>query len=155
MLWDEISTFTHRFIDIASTILVPVPAFAILAVAWMRRRRPHPDQTDHPPKNFPVIGRFSLPFEHLGEFFASTSSPWTARLPFNRAQRIWVYRAAKNVDNTVALRLDRNIHERGNIVLFVNCPTRPRRGRCRASAADHRPYARQPTPPRASSISRA
>ena len=42
-------------------------------------------------------------------------------LPFNRAQRIWVYRAAKNVDNTVAFGSTRNIHERGNIV-FLNCP---------------------------------
>jgi glutamate synthase domain-containing protein 2 len=42
-------------------------------------------------------------------------------LPFNRAQRSWVYRAAKDIDNTVAFGSTRNLNVPGQ-VLFVNCP---------------------------------
>ena len=63
-----ISTFTHRFIDIASTILVQCAGLAILAVAWMYVvDRTQTKQTIR--RNFPVIGRFRYLFEHLGEFF--------------------------------------------------------------------------------------
>ena len=42
-------------------------------------------------------------------------------LPFNRAERTWVYRAAKNVSNMVAFGSTRDLKPRGTI-LFVNCP---------------------------------
>jgi len=42
-------------------------------------------------------------------------------LPFNRAQRAWVYRAAKDIDNTVAFGSSRDISTPGQ-VMFVNCP---------------------------------
>jgi hypothetical protein len=41
-------------------------------------------------------------------------------LPFHRAQRSWCYRAAKNVDNTVAFGSTRDLRPPGT-VLFVNC----------------------------------
>ena len=41
-------------------------------------------------------------------------------LPFNRAQRSWVYRASKNVDSTVAFGSTDNINSTGR-VQFVNC----------------------------------
>ena len=102
MLWGRDFTFTHRFIDIASTILVLCAGLAILAVAWMYVvDRTQTKQTIR--RNFPVIGRFRYLFEHLGEFFRQYFFAMDREeLPFNRAQRIWVYRAAKNVDNTVA-----------------------------------------------------
>ena len=53
--------------------------------------------------NFPVIGRFRYVFEEMGEFFRQYFfSMDREEMPFNRAQRSWAYRAAKNVDNTVA-----------------------------------------------------
>jgi len=42
-------------------------------------------------------------------------------LPFNRAERSWVYRAAKAVDTTVPFGPSRDLRPTGT-VLFVNCP---------------------------------
>ncbi|MGB5830656.1 MAG: FMN-binding glutamate synthase family protein [Thiohalocapsa sp.] len=73
-------------------------------------------------RNYPVIGRFRYLFEHLGEFFRQYFFAMDREeLPFNRAQRSWVYRAAKDVDNTVAFGSTRNLNVTGQ-VLFVNCP---------------------------------
>jgi hypothetical protein len=50
-------------------------------------------------RNYPVIGRFRYLFEHLGEFFRQYFFAMDREeMPFNRAERAWVYRAAKNVD---------------------------------------------------------
>ena len=44
-------------------------------------------------RNYPVIGRFRYVFEHLGEFFRQYFFALDREeLPFNRAQRSWVYR---------------------------------------------------------------
>jgi glutamate synthase domain-containing protein 2 len=73
-------------------------------------------------RNYPVIGRFRYLFEHLGEFFRQYFFAMDREeLPFNRAQRSWVYRAAKDIDNTVAFGSTRDIQRPGS-VLFVNCP---------------------------------
>ena len=73
-------------------------------------------------RNYPVIGRFRYFFEHLGEFFRQYFFAMDREeLPFNRAQRSWAYRAAKNVDNTVAFGSTRDLRAPGTI-LFVNCP---------------------------------
>ena len=54
-------------------------------------------------RNYPVIGRFRYLFEHLGTFFRQYFFAMDREeMPFNRAQRNYVYRAAKNVDTTVA-----------------------------------------------------
>ncbi|HEX9877099.1 MAG TPA: FMN-binding glutamate synthase family protein [Gammaproteobacteria bacterium] len=73
-------------------------------------------------RNFPVIGRFRYWFEHLGEFFRQYFFALDREeMPFNRAERSWVYRAAKGVDNTVAFGSSRDLRPVGT-VLFVNCP---------------------------------
>lgn len=72
-------------------------------------------------RNYPVIGRFRYLFEHIGEFFRQYFFAMDREeLPFNRAQRSWVYRAAKNVDSTVAFGSTDNISGSGRF-LFVNC----------------------------------
>ncbi|MEJ2142657.1 MAG: FMN-binding glutamate synthase family protein [Gammaproteobacteria bacterium] len=72
--------------------------------------------------NYPVIGRFRYLFERLGEFFRQYFfSMDREELPFNRAQRSWVYRAAKDVKNTRAFGSTRDIRISGT-VLFVNHP---------------------------------
>lgn len=71
-------------------------------------------------RNFPVIGRFRYWFEHLGEFFRQYFFAMDREeLPFNRAQRTWVYRAAGNVDNTRAFGSTRDLRPEGT-VFFVN-----------------------------------
>ena len=48
--------------------------------------------------NYPVIGRFRYLFEKQGEFFRQYFfAQDREEMPFNRAERSWVYRAAKNV----------------------------------------------------------
>ncbi|MEH6442998.1 MAG: FMN-binding glutamate synthase family protein [Oceanospirillaceae bacterium] len=72
-------------------------------------------------RNYPIIGRFRYFFEHIGEFFRQYFFALDREeLPFNRAQRSWVYRAAKNVDATVAFGSTRPLNQPGEI-LFLNC----------------------------------
>jgi glutamate synthase domain-containing protein 2 len=72
--------------------------------------------------NYPVIGRFRYLFEHMGEFFRQYFFALDREeMPFNRAERSWVYRAAKNLDNTTAFGSTRDLRPTGT-VLFVNCP---------------------------------
>ena len=73
-------------------------------------------------RNFPVIGRFRYRFEHIGEFFRQYFFAMDREeRPFNRAERSWVYRAAKGVDSTVAFGSTRDLSPVGSM-LFVNCP---------------------------------
>ena len=73
-------------------------------------------------RNFPVIGRFRYLFEKLGEFFRQYFFAMDREeMPFNRAERAWVYRAAKGDDTTIAFGSTRDLRPTGT-VLFVNCP---------------------------------
>ena len=73
-------------------------------------------------RNYPVIGRFRYYFEHMGTFFRQYFFAMDREeMPFNREQRSYVYRAAKNVDTTVAFGSTRDLNPTGT-VLFVNCP---------------------------------
>jgi len=80
-------------------------------------------QTTHAVRrNYPVIGRFRYLFEFLGDYFRQYFFAMDREeLPFNRAQRSWVYRAAKNLDNTVPFGSTRDLRPAGT-VMFVNCP---------------------------------
>ena len=80
-------------------------------------------QTKHTVRrNFPVVGRFRYLFEHMGEFFRQYFfAQDREEMPFNRAQRSWVYRAAKGVDRTVAFGSTLNLTPAGTPI-FVNCP---------------------------------
>jgi len=71
--------------------------------------------------NYPVIGRFRYLFEKQGEFFRQYFfAQDREEMPFNRAERSWVYRAAKNVDRTLAFGSTRNLDQVGTI-MFMNC----------------------------------
>lgn len=73
-------------------------------------------------RNYPVIGRFRYLFERLGNFFRQYFFAMDREeMPFNRAQRNWVYRAAKDLDNTVAFGSTKDNRYPG-CVLFANCP---------------------------------
>ena len=73
-------------------------------------------------KNYPVIGRFRYFFEGLGEFFRQYFFAMDREeLPFNRAERSWVYRASKNVDSTIAFGSTRDLRPVGSIY-FINTP---------------------------------
>ncbi len=73
-------------------------------------------------RNYPVIGRFRYWFEHLGTFFRQYFFTMDREeLPFNRAERSWIYRASKNISNTVAFGSTRDLKPPGTVI-FVNCP---------------------------------
>jgi glutamate synthase domain-containing protein 2 len=73
-------------------------------------------------RNYPVVGRFRYLFEHLGEFFRQYFFAMDREeLPFNRAERSWAYRAAKQVDTTIAFGSTRPLDAAGDII-FLNCP---------------------------------
>ena len=73
-------------------------------------------------RNYPVIGHFRYFFEHIGTFFRQYFFAMDREeMPFNRAQRSWIYRAAKNVDNTVAFGSTRDLRPSGTVI-FVNTP---------------------------------
>jgi len=72
--------------------------------------------------NYPVIGRFRYLFSALGEFFRQYFFAMDREeMPFNRAEREWVYRAAKGKENIVAFGSTKNLTPPGTVI-FVNCP---------------------------------
>ncbi|MFV8816877.1 FMN-binding glutamate synthase family protein [Haliea sp. E17] len=86
-------------------------------------------QTKHAVRrNYPVLGRFRYLFEHLGEFFRQYFFALDREeLPFNRAQRTWVYRAAKNLDSTVAFGSTQPMNQPGQVI-FLNTLLAPLEG---------------------------
>ncbi len=99
-------------------IMVTGVVIALLMITFIIDRT----QTEHAIRhNYPVIARFRYLFEYLGKFmrqymFAADQD----ERPFNRAQRTWVYRAAKNISTTQGFDSTRNISHPGKI-LFTNC----------------------------------
>lgn len=72
-------------------------------------------------RNYPILARFRYLFEHMGTFFRQYFFALDREeMPFNRAERSWAYRAAKNVDSTVAFGSTKNLRAPGT-VFFVNC----------------------------------
>lgn len=110
-----------NIVDWAATVLIFLLGIGILYVAVLYVIDvTQTKQTIR--RNFPVIGRFRYSFEHMGEFFRQYFFAMDREeMPFNRAERSWVYRAAKNVDSTIAFGSTRSLTPSGE-VLFLNCP---------------------------------
>lgn len=113
------SSFTMSILSFISFLFVSVLAGLLIIIAIFYfidiTQKTHTIR-----KNYPVIGRFRYFFEHIGEFLRPY---WFANdreeLPFNRADRQWVYRAAKNVDSSIAFGSTRDLTETG-VVMFMN-----------------------------------
>ena len=99
---DALQGFTLAFLEFSALLLAFILIAVIVAVIWMYVADvTQTEQTIR--RNYPVIGRFRYFFETLGEFFRQYFFAMDREeLPFNRAQRTWVYRSAKNIDSTVA-----------------------------------------------------
>jgi len=92
-------------------------ALVIIVFFWDRYQKQHTIL-----RNYPIIGHFRYWSEYFGEFFRQyffTND--REELPFNRAERNWVYRAAKNVDTTIGFGSTRPLHDTGT-VYFVSAP---------------------------------
>ena len=110
---DWVATLSSIFVFVVGALLLSIVVMFIIDIT----------QTKHAVRrNFPVIGRFRYVFEHMGEFLRQYFyAQDREEMPFNRAQRSWVYRAAKGVDSTVAFGSTVNISPTGTPI-FVNCP---------------------------------
>ncbi|MCZ4282833.1 FMN-binding glutamate synthase family protein [Kiloniella laminariae] len=116
----QISEFVINFMELLSFLFITAIGAGVLwlVFAYIKDKT----QTESTlRRNYPVIARFRYLFEHLGEFFRQYFfAQDREEMPFNRAERSWVYRAAKNVDSTVAFGSSRDLRPAGT-VYFVNC----------------------------------
>jgi len=121
---DALAQFASTFVTYAVVLFVFLIGIGVLAVVVLYvLDRFQTSSTIL--RNYPVIGRFRFLFEHLGEFFRQYFFAMDREeMPFNRAQRTWVYRAAKNIDSTVAFGSTRDLRPQGT-VMFVNSPFPP------------------------------
>ncbi|MBR9868547.1 MAG: FMN-binding glutamate synthase family protein [Oceanospirillales bacterium] len=118
---DPVSSFAINFVAILGGILLLIFVAGLIAALIIYQIDKHQTrQTIR--RNYPLFGRFRYVFEHLGEFFRQYFFAMDREeMPFNRAQRGWCYRAAKNIDNTVAFGSSRDLRVTGTYY-FLNCP---------------------------------
>lgn len=116
---NSLPSFTLTLLEISSLLLAFAVCVIVVAVIYMYIADvTQTRQTIR--RNYPVLGRFRYLFEHLGEFFRQyLFSQDREELPFNRAQRSWVYRAAKNIDSTVAFGSTHPLTNPGDFI-FLN-----------------------------------
>lgn len=116
-----LSGFVTQTLTFMAILFIVVVGMAMLAVIVLYIC--DVGQTKHAIRhNYPVIGRFRALFEHLGKFFRQYFFAMDREeMPFNREQRNWVYRSAKNVDMTVPFGSTRDLQPTGTVI-FANCP---------------------------------
>ncbi|NDH39643.1 MAG: FMN-binding glutamate synthase family protein, partial [Gammaproteobacteria bacterium] len=116
---ERFTTILQNVLDIslmlvALAILVGIVTVVILYVVDVTQT------TQAIRRNYPVIGRLRYVFEHLGVFFRQYFFAMDREeLPFNRAQRSWIAKAAKNLDGTLAFGSTRPLDKPGD-VFFLN-----------------------------------
>lgn len=72
-------------------------------------------------RNYPVLGRFRYLFIRTGEFFRHYFFAMDREeMPFNRAEREWVNRAANNTENTIPFGSSNNLNVVGTPI-FMSC----------------------------------
>lgn len=98
-------------------VLIIIGGLIWAAIAYVSDRL----QTRHTiRRNYPVIGRFRYLFEHLGVFFRQYFFALDREeMPFNRADRTWVYKAAKNNSLNIAFGSTRDLDKPGTPI-FLN-----------------------------------
>ncbi|MDN3609963.1 FMN-binding glutamate synthase family protein [Vibrio ostreicida] len=107
-------------LDLLSGFFISVVGIGAISIVYMyiADKKQHKHAIRH---NYPVIGRFRYLFEKQGEFFRQYFFAMDREeMPFNRAERSWVYKAAKNVDRTIAFGSTRSLDATGTI-MFMNC----------------------------------
>ena len=120
-MMDWFASFTMQSLGVMAVLFVTAMGLVVLAGIVMFVL--DISQTaDAIRRNYPVIGRFRYLFSKLGEFFRQYFFAMDREeMPFNRAEREWVYRSSEGVDNTVAFGSTRNLSVVGTPI-FVNCP---------------------------------
>ncbi|WP_428410676.1 FMN-binding glutamate synthase family protein [Hyphococcus sp.] len=107
-------------LELLTTIFVFIVGLGVLAVIFMyiSDASQSRDAIRH---NYPVIGRFRDLFTRLGEFFRQYFFALDREeMPFNRAERDWIYKSAKGGNNTQPFGSTRNLTLVGTPI-FINC----------------------------------
>lgn len=113
---DALNVLTQIFILAIGLLVVIAVVMFIIDISQTR---------DAVRRNYPVVGRFRGLFTTLGEFFRQYFFALDREeLPFNRAEREWVYRAAKGKGGTIAFGSTKPLTPAGTAV-FVNAPFPP------------------------------
>lgn len=96
-------------------------------------------------RNYPLVGRFRGLFSELGEFFRQYFFAMDREeLPFNRAEREWVYRAARGEGGTIPFGSTKPMDKPGTAI-FLSHPFPPLDNHSAATQPMRiGPYARQP-----------
>lgn len=108
----------NQFIIFALSLLILI----ILITVYIRDRT---QKTHTILRNYPIIGHFRYLFEYLGDFFRQyffTND--REELPFNRADRSWIYRSSKDIDTVLGFGSTRPLNQTGE-VYFVSAPFPP------------------------------
>ncbi|MFC1748236.1 glutamate synthase-related protein, partial [Pseudomonadota bacterium] len=116
-----LSDVTTRGLTLLSSLFVFFVGMLVLTaiVLFIKDASQTKDAIRH---NYPIIGRFRYLFSALGEFFRQYFFAMDREeMPFNRAERKWVYKSSQGADNTVAFGSTKNITPLGT-ALFINCP---------------------------------
>lgn len=114
------SDLTTKSIDVLSSLFIFMVGIAVLIIiilfiADISQTR------DAIRRNYPVIGRFRYIFSSLGEFFRQYFFAMDREeMPFNRAEREWVNKSSRAIDNTMAFGSTKNLSPAGT-PLFINC----------------------------------
>ena len=106
MFYMQAATQALNALALCFVVMVGVVVLTAVVVFFVDRFQ----TSDAVRRNYPVIGRFRNLFSTLGEFFRQYFFAMDREeLPFNRAQREWVHRAASGKGNTVAFGSTRNV----------------------------------------------
>ncbi|MDJ0827477.1 MAG: FMN-binding glutamate synthase family protein [Rhodobacter sp.] len=117
----EVTARALEFLALSFVLLVGLVVLAAAGLFVVDRMQ----TGDAVRRNYPVIGRFRHLFSTLGEFFRQYFFAMDREeLPFNRAQREWVARAASGEGNTIAFGSTRNLGVVGTPI-FVNAAFPP------------------------------
>ncbi|SDP77711.1 Glutamate synthase domain-containing protein 2 [Sulfitobacter litoralis] len=109
----NLTFFATAFIFVIGVGVLAIVAMFIIDIAQSK---------DAVRRNYPVLGRFRSLFSTLGEFFRQYFFAMDREeMPFNRAERDWIGRAAEGKDNTVAFGSSKVLTVSGTPI-FVNCP---------------------------------
>ncbi len=117
---DLLQQFTMDGLRFLSTIFIFIIGLAVLSVIVMFivDISQSKDAVRH---NYPVVGRFRELFTRLGEFFRQYFFALDREeMPFNRAERDWIYKSAKGRSNIQPFGSTLNLNLVGTPI-FVNC----------------------------------
>lgn len=117
---DFLTTFGMRGLEVLTTAFIFVLGITALAilVMYLTDASQSKDAIRH---NYPVIGRFRELFTRLGEFFRQYFFALDREeMPFNRAERDWIYKSSKGGNNTLPFGSTRNLNLVGTPI-FINC----------------------------------